>query len=249
MKSILFMLFVFFISNLNHASDSLSINAQDTLSTTHIMNNSNQFDINGKVGLFEKITVDRIIALISSLIAAITALYIFKTLQEMKIQRKNSQKPEIELMPRNYYATIDNEINITHGHLDVSDYFNTIKQKPSDVEISMFNLGFGYAKNIKIEWAFDFSGFTRLFSTVSNINIVRLPAYYPDLLCLFFKLSGELKASNGKFPYLKAICEYDDFEGTHYKKTFKLEHADSLGITDKQGIINIYYSYKVDEIT
>ena len=80
-------------------------------------------------------------------------------------------------------------------------------------------------------------------------KFVRLPAYYPDLLCLFFKLSGELKASNGKFPYLKAICEYDDFEGTHYKKTFKLEHADSLGITDKQGIINLYYSYKVNEIT
>jgi hypothetical protein len=103
-------------------------------------------------------TIDQIIALVSSIVACLGAVVNFCTLREMKKQRAAAYQPELVVSEKTFQGTASSEVNrvptswveLKHGgriieESDMSEIF---------FRVPLCNLGLGAAKEIRATWSF-----------------------------------------------------------------------------------------------
>jgi len=99
-----------------------------------------------------------IISIVSILGTWVTIVLVYFTLQEMRNQRKASQKPEliIPIAPIFGYAQ-DNDIFVagSWSNKERKNESAVVEERP---QVTIYNIGAGAAKEINIKWDFDLSG-------------------------------------------------------------------------------------------
>src|SRR3972149_11460007 len=99
--------------------------------------------------------IEQIFGIIGQLATLVAVLFVFLTLQEMVKQRKASYKPEIIIPNVSIYGYVDNpdEIFISNrwSNKELTDEY-VVGNLP---KVSLYNIGLGAAKSIKIKWDFD----------------------------------------------------------------------------------------------
>jgi hypothetical protein len=107
-------------------------------------------------------TTEQVIAIIGQFATWITVLIVFLTLREMEKQRKASQKPEIIISQTFIYGYFRdwNELLVpTEWSNDSEPRESTEveKDKTNYPKFTLYNIGIGAAKSVKLEWIFDVS--------------------------------------------------------------------------------------------
>lgn len=135
--------------------------------------------------------------------AAVAALL---TLREMHRQRKHSYKPDI----------VPVEL-IFDGHFQSAVFCDWIEYKEEcdkndtlsspDIEISLFNLGNGAAKNITLTWDFAFKPFIKNLNSINKEAQTNIEIDDSDFL-LQFKESEDMKAAVNLKPSLNQRKDY-----------------------------------------
>jgi hypothetical protein len=101
-------------------------------------------------------TLDQIIGIFGQVATWFTLILVFLTLQEMGKQRRSAQKPEL-IIPRVSiygYTYAKTKFIIPRVWRD-NKLENNEKHTFSSPKITIYNIGFGAAKNIKLKWKFD----------------------------------------------------------------------------------------------
>lgn len=88
------------------------------------------------------LSTDQLIAVSSSVAAAISALATFFTVLQVSENRKSSYRPEIIFANTKFSST--RKVKIDSPNTDPEKY----------ISVDMYNIGLGSAKNIEISWSF-----------------------------------------------------------------------------------------------
>ena len=134
----------------------------------------------------------------------VTALATFITIQEMKRQRMASQKPSL--------TTQDLEINILQYYVTENKKFSLEFRKDNsnyaNHDLDIYNIGFGVAKDIKMDWFVNYEEIIKLIEANEKFNkyglkltenslIIEWENYYRG----FFEIQSDLSSySNFLFP-------------------------------------------------
>jgi hypothetical protein len=126
-------------------------------------------------------TIDRLIALISSLGTLFSSILVLFTLIEMQKQRKNTIKPELVFPQLDLYAYWKQHNNIFLPEIWSSEEIQEDRMKmvinrlliPS-LKIDGYNIGIGAAKKIEISWDFDIEEIIKRIKTKDKNNIIEI---------------------------------------------------------------------------
>jgi hypothetical protein len=101
-------------------------------------------------------SLEQVIGVLGQIATWVTVFFVFLTLREMEKQRKATQKPEL-IIPKVF----------VHGYfsnwseLAIPEEWRNKKMKADEIsmytlaDITIYNIGFGAAKNLKLKWDFD----------------------------------------------------------------------------------------------
>lgn len=107
----------------------------------------------------KELSVDRVVALLSSFAALLTAIFALITIFEMQEQRRYSYRPELFFSKTNALIVLSE--NKTYDEI-MWDYVddtiiddNSDARRPINVEnINLYNIGVGPAKDIRLKWIY-----------------------------------------------------------------------------------------------
>ncbi|MCD8525847.1 MAG: hypothetical protein LRY62_01380 [Alphaproteobacteria bacterium] len=91
------------------------------------------------------------------------------TLREMHRQRKHSYKPDIVPVKQVFSGYFQSPV-FCDWVINDSKYEEDVELKSSDLEISLFNLGNGAAKDIHLTWDFDLDPFVKKLNLLNKEN-------------------------------------------------------------------------------
>jgi hypothetical protein len=104
------------------------------------------------------LSTDQLIAVSSSVAAAISALATFFTVLQVSENRKSSYRPEIIFANTRFSST--RKVKNDHPNTDPEKY----------ISVDMYNIGLGSAKNIEISWSFLINSTVEKMNSLANLG-------------------------------------------------------------------------------
>lgn len=148
-------------------------------------------------------TLSSYIADWATFLATLTALL---TLREMYRQRLHSYKPDIVPVEQIFNAYFHSPLLCDWREIDYKQE-QTDEDTISDYQISLFNLGNGAAKSIKITWSFDIDAFIENVNNINKENDSGIEINNTDFI-LEFKEKETIKYAVNLQPSLKDRRDY-----------------------------------------
>lgn len=146
-----------------------------------------------------------IIASIGTLIAALIALF---TLLEIKMQRKESNKPELAIRGKLIfiYSIKYKDYYLPFLFSDSEIYSQEREEGLSNCKLDVVNVGIRSAKNVKCEWEFDFE------SAIDSINRLDSDRLFDFNLCNQRLVVAMDKAGYKKYTMIENVFRIQQFD-------------------------------------
>ncbi len=167
------------------------------------------------------VTIDRWIAVLSSVAAMISAIFAACGIYQAIMQRRSMYKPQI--IPQNFYfkGRCTDKLHFQSDILQSNVY--------NEYKVSVLNPGLGAAVNIKYEWLFDYQEFAkRLQKRLSKLN----PTYGSD--------------DPAQILFMHHVEENEHSQTFHFRATYRhLPHV----INKNPELIQCFLPYSVQKET
>ncbi|WP_221429609.1 hypothetical protein [Methanococcus maripaludis] len=226
-----------------------------------------KFDL---IQIFSKfmLNIITILSLAFGLSALVTATYAIKQVEEMKTQRLESYNPKLTLVNTSipikdlgecYFCGTDEDFkNSYHNKLKekdlekftLKDMFNTYDF--GNIYINLYNIGEGFARNIKFEWKKDYDKLSKELN--ENFNLLDLTKYENNIFTL--KLNKNFE-NTFKLKKNSNISYFDVLTPVKYSQKAEkcfidpnvcdvLEHIFDLHLEPEKNIIQIKRYLKIE---
>jgi hypothetical protein len=122
-------------------------------------------------------TIDQIIGIVGQAATWITVVFVFLTLREMEKQRRATQKPELIIPKVRLYGCTRRQDEFFVPEIWSNSELNQVETYVSYlVDATIYNVGFGAAKDIRLEWSLDLQCTLQTIKDYCYKNIIPIAA-------------------------------------------------------------------------